>query len=654
MLDKWLSANEIALLLSLKNKRPLNIRAQHEGWPFRAYSARGGKERRYRLADLPEDVQAAYAASIKTSLEELQSQLKPALQIEKKVNIPRYSGRGPKAVEVKPLEKVTEARRTKADLRAKVIEAWNDSGLTPEQFAIDYNNGVIIPETKALLGNKTISKSTLYLWLGKYEQHDLAGLAPQYATRRGGNGASLDEHTKELIWFYFLKENKPSVSKVCRDLEKNEHITINKTLLYRYIKYEIPECTKALCRMGEKYYHDKYEVYIERDYTLLHSMQIAVGDHKTFDHVARVKRADGWHIVRLFLTCITDMRSRKILGWWIDEVPSTLTIIRAIKMMVEQHGIPDEFLFDNGKDFASHWLSGDSWNEQHLRIGKQEQRDVSSVLNDLGSAVHFAKPYQGQSKPIERFFGFVSGDFDKEFESYVGSNTADRPDERKLYWGNFNGGQKIPTEQLPTIEEERALFAKFAESYNASWKHSGQGMGGRTPDVVFEENRKVRRFIPEDFQKYVWTRRETHTVQRDGVKVDGEWYYNEQMQLLIGQKVEIRISIDDIGAGYIFDLHGTYLYDADSGVLKDRGIKEENNRKVTLLRKAARKHMEKYQNAINEIRKDKKTQLEELRALEQPVLLKVVGGNSIPSENPQGLALVKNTKPKIKGIFDAD
>jgi hypothetical protein len=40
------------------------------------------------------------------------------------------------------------------------------------------------------------------------------------------------------------------------------------------------------------------------------------------------------------------MRSRKILGWWIDEVPSTLTIIRAIRMMVEPYGCPDEFLFD--------------------------------------------------------------------------------------------------------------------------------------------------------------------------------------------------------------------------------------------------------------------------------------------------------------------
>jgi transposase InsO family protein len=102
-------------------------------------------------------------------------------------------------------------------------------------------------------------------------------------------------------------------------------------------------------------------------------MQIAVGDHKTFDFVSRVKRSDGWHIVRLFLTCITDMRSRKILGWWIDEVPSTLTVIRVIRTMVEPYGCPDEFLFDNGKDFASYWLSGDAWNEQHLKFGKREQ-----------------------------------------------------------------------------------------------------------------------------------------------------------------------------------------------------------------------------------------------------------------------------------------
>jgi putative transposase len=660
MIDKWLTANEIAELLSI-TKRPINIRANRENWPYRTHAVRGGKERRYPLAKLPADIQTAYAASIQTTLEDLQNRLKPASKPEKKaVIIPRYSGRGARTGEAKPLETVPDKRRRKAALRAKVIEAWNASGLKPDRFAIEYNTGTVIPEIRAQLGG-TLSQSTLYLWLAEYEQHGEAGLAPKYE-RRGGNGASLDERAKNLLSFYYLNKNKPSIRKVLRDMEK-DGITINRNIAYRYIRTDIPVSTKILCREGKKAYHDKCEIYISRDYTLLHSMQIAVGDHKTFDFVSRVKRADGWHIVRLFLTCITDMRSRKILGWHIDEVPSTLTIIRAIRMTVEQYGCPDEFLFDNGKDFKSLLLVGDAWNEQHLKFGKREQGAVSCVLDDLGSAVHFSKPYSGQSKPIERFFGFVAGEHDKSFESYVGSNTADRPDEVKRYWGTFDGAQKIPLEDLPTIEEVRIIFAQFAEWYNTSWHHSGQGMDGNTPDRVFEQNHRVKRLIPEDFQKYIWTRREVHAVRRKGVLVDGEWYYNEQMQLIIGERVEIRISIDDIGTGYIFNLKdGTYKYDADAGLLKDRGIKEENNRTVNRLRKAARKHAEKHLAALTEIRKDKKTQLQETRDLaavaEEPAAFKVVGGEMlIESDTPQrNIRLVKNETPKrkLKGLFDAD
>jgi hypothetical protein len=94
MIDKWLTSNEIAQLLSLKKPRPIQVRAKKEAWPYRSYAVRGGKERRYHLANLPEDVQTAYAASIKTSLEDLWNQLKPALKTEKKIDIPRYSGRG--------------------------------------------------------------------------------------------------------------------------------------------------------------------------------------------------------------------------------------------------------------------------------------------------------------------------------------------------------------------------------------------------------------------------------------------------------------------------------------------------------------------------------------------------------------------------------
>jgi transposase InsO family protein len=639
MTDKWLTINDIASLMNLK-KDSVRKWAQRKSWPYRSYTTRGGKGRRYHLATLPEKVQAAYAAGAGISLGQLKAELCPAVK----------SGQPDPAV--KPLEKRTAAERDTAMLREKVILAWKQSALTQADFAAAYSAGLILPDTRARLG-ENLSGSTLSRWVRQYEKAGAAGLAPRYEHRRGGHGAAFDQHTKALIWFYYLRPNKYSLRKVQRLLEEKENTRVDYSMLCRYIRYEIETDTKDYFLKGEKYYHDHHDFYIERDYTRYHSMQVAVADHKTFDFISRVKRVDGWHIVRLSLTCITDLRSRKILGWHIDEVPSTLTIIRAARMMVERYGCPEGFLVDNGKDFSSYWFAGNAWNEQHRKFGKKDRQAVSCVTDDLGSIVQFCTPYRGQSKPIERFFGFVSAEHDKGFKSYTGSNTADRIDELKLYWGNFNGGEKIPVEELPTIEEVRAVFAHFVEWFNSTWHHSGQGMDNRTPDTVFNENLKARRDIPEEYQKYVWTRRKILKVQRNGVSFEGEWYINKDMQLIDGREVELRVSIDDIGAGYIFDLKtGSYMYDAVCGELKDSGIKEENNRTVNRLRRAKRKHLGKYQAAIDELKKDRKTQLEELREEEsRQVTLKVVGGEDMASDAPAGLALVKPNR-KIKKFFD--
>jgi PAS domain-containing protein len=237
---------------------------------------------------------------------------------------------------------------------------------------------------------------------------------------------------------------------------------------------------------------------------------------------------------------------------------------------------------------------------------------MSSVTGDLGMASHFALPYHGQSKHIERAFGFVAQEFDKSFESYLGSNTSDRHDESRLYTGSFDGAPMRPVEELPTIEETRALFTKFAEWYNTKHHHTGQGMDGKTPETVFNENLRGRRDIPADWAQYVWTRREVKIVQRNGVTDGGISYYNPAMREITGREVELRVSIDDIGTAYIFNLEGEYLYDAVSE-FRDSGVTEENARNVRRLNKKAHKIIDEYQGVIKEIRKDRKTQLEEQR-----------------------------------------
>jgi hypothetical protein len=95
-------------------------------------------------------VHSDYAASLKLPLQELQSRLKPESKREKKIDIPRYNGRGAKTKEAKPMDGDLKI----AALRRKLIEAYNASGLSVPQFISAYENGVAVPELRERLGKR--------------------------------------------------------------------------------------------------------------------------------------------------------------------------------------------------------------------------------------------------------------------------------------------------------------------------------------------------------------------------------------------------------------------------------------------------------------------------------------------------------------------
>jgi len=648
MMDKWLTINEIAGLLSCTRGWIIQ-RAKKEGWPYRSYAVRGGKERRYHLANLPEDIQTAYAASIKTSLADLQSQLKPDSKADKKIDIPRFSGRGAKtAVEIKTIEKTPEEYLRIAAARRKVLEAYSASGLSASQFVTAYNNGVIAPDIRGQLGSfgEISAQSSLYRWLERYEQHGLAGLAPQYSRHRGGSGASLDERAKELIQALYLDSHKPSIRTVERDIKQFGY-DLNYSIINRYIQDEIPLSVKTFYRMGEKAYHDRFDPCITRDYTLFRPMEWGVGDHHLFDFVIKHKG----RIFRPWLTRFDDMRSRYICGWHIDIIPNTLTILRALSMAVENCGTFDNLLIDNGKDFRSHWFAGNAWKERKMKLDKETCDLIEGVLHDCGTLAHFCIPYRGQSKPIERAFRTDIELFEKRMETYVGSNTATRPDEAKLYWGRINGRDKI--EVTLTLEELRRRYAEYVEWFNNEWHHTGQGMDGKTPASVMEENRGPRKEITDEMRRYIFTRREKRTVQKNGVTIDGIEYYNPQMVQYIGSQVEVRRDIDKIGTVSLYSLPDrTYLFEAESDVLKDFGIPEENMRAQRTAQRTARTHLSKFAKEASEIR----------QMVKSPAELAAEESNNAADERlvVNGSPLVtivdtpKTPKRKIRSIFDVD
>jgi hypothetical protein len=249
VISKRLSASEISAFAS-SDKRVINRRAINERWPFRTEKARGGTYRVCQVTALPADIQAARAESLKLALTGLQSRIEPPSKHEKKVILANHNAR-------RGLRRGGRAARKRERGKAAgrlppgkgAARAWDGSGLNAEKFLFEYNEGRIAQDARADLGGKTLCQATLYNWLGKYQRHGGAGLAPKYKGR-GGNGASLDGRAKELVWFYYLHKNKPAIAQATRRLYEKDHIEASEHIVYRYVKHE--RAGKGLFQKGQK------------------------------------------------------------------------------------------------------------------------------------------------------------------------------------------------------------------------------------------------------------------------------------------------------------------------------------------------------------------------------------------------------------------
>jgi transposase InsO family protein len=584
----WLSDKELSEVLRI-TRQGVNLKAKRGKWRRRAFSVNGGPEYRYHIKDLPEDIQIAYAASLNLTLEALQSELKPSSKADPKGHIDRYACRKATDKPLKAIDDCTETERDIAHNRQKIIIAYDESGLSVKQFIKLYNEGVIIPEVKDRLGRwgHSGSISVFYSnWLARYKQFGLAGLAPQYQDR-GGDGATLSQETKDRIEWLYLDSSKPSIRSV-EDHLKQYGITIGYDTLRRYIK-TIPLSIAAKYRMGHKYFHDKFDPYIVRDYTKYKPMEVICGDYMTEDILCRIDE----RVFRAKLCAFEDMRSRMITGWNLQTTANSVGVVRSLKMTFEHCGPPGTAYVDNGKEFKNYLLCGDQWKLQKTKIDPELLDQDAGILSECGVKVVFCKPYHGQSKPIERFWGTFHERFDKFEVTYTGSNTATRPDEAKLYRSTIEDMKKVDIALIPTFEEVEAKIKRFIEWYNNEWKHTGQGMDGKTPMQVFRENAVERRTIPEHLKKYLFTMRYIRTVQRNGVELDKVSYYTPQLKQYIGQQVEVRRGLDNTGIVHIFSMpERKYLFDAEN--LGFSGIPQEDIRKITKLKKETKALEKKY------------------------------------------------------------
>jgi len=456
-------------------------------------------------------------------------------------------------------------QRAKVASKQSIVQAyWNFKAMYPKQNKLE----AFLQQHNERNPEKTISKRELIRWQKVYETKGVAGLVDTRGQHRKGL-QNIPEDVRKVFLSYWLQEKGtnnggPSVSSCYRlTLLQFPDLELPGVRTFQRLANKIPLPAQTLHREGKKAFDDKCMPYLAFDYYSISSNRQWVADNHRFDVL--VKYPSG-HIGRPWLIGWMDRRSRQIVGYLvIEQTPNADFILDAFARSVYRYGIPESVLLDNGKDYTVH----DLFNHEA----------AYSLANEMKISVTNATPYNAKAKPIERFFRTLEESYCIFLDSYIGSNPKKRPEgveEKVISYYDF----------LYFIEDSIKIYN------NAP--HSGEGMDGKSPKEVYQENAEsIRTASPELLSLYFKRTARPAKVGRNGIRVSElqQFYDADELFEYQGQKVYARYNTDDVTKVYCFNEQEEFICIATSAELAtlDKKVTAQNNRELNAKKKHRRK-----------------------------------------------------------------
>lgn len=380
----------------------------------------------------------------------------------------------------------------------------------------------------------------------RLELYGVSGLLAQFGKRSG------ETKIKESHFNYFknlcLVEGAPSFYS-CWEITrgfgiKNDEISKDEFPSYmtfkRRLEREVPRQAIYLARYGQSKWNKKYGTYIERDYSTIICGKVWVADHAQIDVACLM---DDGSVVFPWVTAWRDFKSSKWLGWLLQpSSPNSDHIFQSFYYGADEYGLPADVLLDNGKDFRCKDFAG---GRKSLKIDANEAK-TTSMLAELNVKVHFALPYNAQTKPIERDFLKIKELLSKHCVGYRGGNVLERPE--KLA-DEIKKGKLIP---FNTFKE---IFDDFIINIFNKRPSQGKNLKGLSPDELFNSEFKEKVIVSKDALKLFCMRTSrTYTIGRNGIK-DGSLditYWADWMISKYGLKVYLRRDIKNYKEAWVF------------------------------------------------------------------------------------------------------
>jgi len=574
---QWFTASELAELHLPglpKAKRKINERAAAEKWALKTDSsatplarprkARGGGLE-YHLQLLPA---AARAELVRRGL---------SSGAEVTIAAPIAAAPASWAWLEAQSEKVKAEARRRAEVVA-AVEALERLGLTRSAAVA------------CAAAERGVAASTIWNWLALANGVPASDRLPHLAPRRSGGGAEaeVDDGAWQFLKSDYLRPEKPTFAscywRMVREYAEPRGLRVPclKTLA-RKLEREVDGRLIIARRDGAEALRRSLPAQ-KRSVTDMEALELVNIDGHKWDVFVRFPSG---RIGRPIMVAIQDIHSRKILAWRIGETESAVLTRLAFADCFAKWGIPKGCVLDNGRAFASKWITGGAKSRFRFKIREEEP---TGILTALGVVIHWAKPYRGQSKPIERGFRDFC-DAIARHPALAGAYTGNAPDAKPENYGSH----------AVDLDLFGRVVALGIAQHNAKpGRRTETGLGRFSFDDVFERSyatAPIGKATPEQLRLALLAADEVTCDRQTGeVRLFDNRYWSEELIRLAGTKVTVRFDPDDLSqAIHVYDKQGRFLASApvlmQSGFLDAESAKRRARQEADL-RKSVRRSQE--------------------------------------------------------------
>jgi hypothetical protein len=445
---------------------------------------------------------------------------------------------------------LTTKQRQVFHRRRELLDAWMES--RAEGFAAGRQTERQITEAfveRCRIAGDCVSRGTLYRWLNDFCAKGKAGLVD----------ARVKSHQVEpdRKWFedqlerLYLSRRRSMRLSYDRAVDMAEDL--GRPVPYGYKTAQrflssLDEKVVMLKREGKRAYDAKFGRYIKRSHDIA-ANDLWMSDGHKFD----VQVMYQGKRTRPILVSWMDIASRLIVGYTIEPKSETADAIRiSLKRGVQAFGTPQRVYIDNGSSYDAEHLQGIT--KAQRRAGQRASIDIG-IFPRLGIEVTHAKTYNAKAKgELERFHRTICDRFSCELPGYMSGNPLNKP---HTYAGEVKAGKLIGYDEFC----ERFDDWLIADYHHR--EHTGDGMEGKSPAVVFAERMREKRTLPADKMELELCRRTRVTVGRNGVsiKLHGATLCFEaaELDVLSGETVDVILDDDRVDQASVYRLDGSRL-----------------------------------------------------------------------------------------------